>query len=55
MFIKNIKPNLKKWKIITALFEEEQCQEAFNRRLPVCCSGSVMNPLFLINSGVFRN
>ena len=26
------------------------CQEAFNRRLPVCCFGSVMNPLFLINS-----
>ena len=24
------------------------CQEAFNRRLPVCCSGSVRNPLFLI-------
>ena len=26
------------------------CQEAFNRRLPVCCFGSVMNPLSLINS-----
>ena len=26
------------------------CQEAFNRRFPVCCFGSVMNPLFLINS-----
>ena len=26
------------------------CQEAFNRRLPVCCFGSVRNPLFLINS-----
>ena len=25
-------------------------QEAFNRRLPVCYFGSVMNPLFLINS-----
>ena len=23
------------------------CQEAFNRRLPVCCLGSVMNPLSL--------
>ena len=26
------------------------CQEAFNRRLPVCCFGSVRNSLFLINS-----
>ena len=26
------------------------CQEAFNRRLPVCCLGSVMSPLLLINS-----
>ena len=26
------------------------CQEAFNRRLPVCCFGSVMNPLSFINS-----
>ena len=26
------------------------CQEAFNRRLPVCCFGSVRNPLVLINS-----
>ena len=26
------------------------CQEAFNRRLPVCCFGSVMNSLFLNNS-----
>ena len=26
------------------------CQEAFNRRLPVCCFGSVMNTLSLINS-----
>ena len=31
------------------------CQKAFNRRLPVCCFGSVRNPLFLINSWVFRN
>ena len=31
------------------------CQEAFNRRLPVCCFGSVRNPLFLINSWIFRN
>ena len=31
------------------------CQEAFNRRLPVCCVGSVVNPLFLINSWIFRN
>ena len=26
------------------------CQEAFNKRLPVCCFGSVRNPLALINS-----
>ena len=26
------------------------CQEAFNRRLPVCCFGSVRNSLLLINS-----
>ena len=26
------------------------CQEAFNRRLPVGCFGSVRNPLVLINS-----
>ena len=26
------------------------CQEALNRRLPVCCFGSVRNPLVLINS-----
>ena len=31
------------------------CQEAFNRRLPVWCFGSVRNPLFLINSWIFRN
>ena len=31
------------------------CQEAFNRRLPVCCFGSVSNSLFLINSLIFRN
>ena len=30
-------------------------QEAFNRRLPVCCFGSVRNPLFLIYSWIFRN
>ena len=28
----------------------EKWQEAFNRRLPMCCFGSVRNPLFLINS-----
>ena len=27
-----------------------KCQEAFNKRLPVCCFGSVRNPLALINS-----
>ena len=26
------------------------CQEAFNRRLPVCCFGSVRNSVLLINS-----
>ena len=31
------------------------CQEAFNKRLLVCCFGSVMNLLFLINSWIFRN
>ena len=31
------------------------CQEAFNKRLPVCCFGSVRNPLALINSWRFRN
>ena len=30
--------------------KEGHCQEAFNRRLPVCCFGSVRNPLVLINS-----
>ena len=29
----------------------DKCQEAFNRRLPVCCFGSVRNPLFLKNRG----
>ena len=28
----------------------DRCQEAFNRRLPVCCFGSVRNSLLLINS-----
>ena len=28
----------------------EWCQEAFNKRLPVCCFGSVRNPLALINN-----
>ena len=28
----------------------DYCQEAFNKRLPVCCFGSVRNSLFLINS-----
>ena len=31
------------------------CQEAFNRRLPVCCFGCVRNPLVLIHSWIFRN
>jgi len=39
----------KMWYIYTV------CQEAFNRRLPVCSFGSVMNPLFLINSWILRN
>ena len=26
------------------------CQEAFNKRLPVCCFGSVRNSLFLIKN-----
>ena len=30
------------------VFPVVMCQEAFNRRLPVCCFGSVMNPLPLI-------
>ena len=30
------------------------CQEAFNKRLPVCCFGSVRSPLALINSGIKR-
>ena len=30
--------------------EMRPCQEAFNRRLPVCRFGSVRNPLVLINS-----
>ena len=30
------------------------CQEAFNRRLPMCCFGSVKNPLVLINSRIKR-
>ena len=32
-----------KYKIVIS-----ECQEAFNRRLPVCCFGSVRSPLFLI-------
>ena len=32
------------------VFPVVMCQEAFNRRLPVCCFGSVRNPLLLINS-----
>ena len=31
------------------------CHKVFNRRLPVCCFGSVMSLLFLINSWIFRN
>ena len=34
----------------TNILKTNNCQEAFNRRLPVCCFGSVRNPLFLINS-----
>ena len=34
----------------TNIINRGNCQEAFNRRLPVCCFGSVVNPLFLINS-----
>ena len=32
--------------------QPEQCQEVFNRRLPVCCFGSVRNSLLLINSWI---
>ena len=32
------------------VFPVVMCQEAFNRRLPVRCFGSVRNPLFLIDS-----
>ena len=28
----------------------QECQEAFNKRLPVCCFRSVRNPLVLVNS-----
>ena len=31
------------------------CQEAFNRKLPVCCFGSVRNSLLLVNSWILRN
>ena len=31
------------------------CQEAFNKRLPVCCFASVRNPLALIDSWISRN
>ena len=41
--------------LLSKIWCEPDCQEAFNRRLPVCCSGSVRNSLFLINSWVFRN
>ena len=37
-------------KSTSALLIMPKCQEAFNRRLPVCCLGSVMNPLSFINS-----
>ena len=40
--LKNSDLNLKK--------SMENCQEVFNRRLPVCCFGSVRNSLLLINS-----
>ena len=46
------------WGIITGVsfsFLYLKCQEAFNRRLPVCCFGSVRNSPFLINSWIFRN
>ena len=32
------------------IFIYGMCQEAFNKRLPVCCFRSVRNPLALINS-----
>ena len=41
IYEKAIKENLKDY---------AHCQEAFNRRLSLCCFGYVMNPLFLINS-----
>ena len=34
----------------TTKVEKKDCLEALKRRLPVCCFGSVMNPLSLINS-----
>ena len=45
-----------KGNIIKAIYDKPKasqvvlCQEAFNRRLPVCCFGAVKSPLFLINS-----
>ena len=36
--------------ILSSVMVKSLCQEAFNRRLPVCCFGSVRNPLVLINS-----
>ena len=32
---------------VSCFFNHPTCQEAFNRRLPVCCFGSVRNSLFL--------
>ena len=46
-----LKLNIWKTKIVAF----SHYQEAFNRRLPVCCFGSVRNPLFLIHSWIFRN
>ena len=42
---------LAEWiQIKTHIYSVYKCQEAFNKRLPVCCFGSVRNPLALIDS-----
>ena len=46
----------KRFKTNSKVFQHEviekmrNCQEIFDGRLPVCCFGSVRNPLVLINS-----
>ena len=42
---------LAEWiQIKTHIYSVYKGQEAFNKRLPVCCFGSVRNPLALIDS-----